>query len=378
MREKTSYRVVLLVLIPFSLWNGFSLAQENADLASSQFSVTSDTRKIQMILDQVEAMRDEIVSAEIQYRWHLSVYQNESYQNTQNTPEHVKALINEIDVVANTENLERLVRELRPFYEVESPVWESREFVMLGDKRRADTEQGTIQLVDSDHEMTYHLFNEQLTVTGRGGSWVHRTQIEDFRSFPRRDFQAEDFRIEKRENGEITLALIPDELVIARYTLDEATGVMTHEVRFFKGQTKSEVWQRALTEYPGGVTLPMLRMQANYQRGWLNSLTVWTIENANLNGPVDEGRFIMSVPKETVLVDTRLPKTVVRKVKEPVDDVRTILTPISAAGAPSTVSERTNWRVLLILNGLVFILLAVWFWKKGSTNLTTSTSSPPG
>ena len=357
----------------FLIINSAASAQEDATTPREQHPQFDETELVHRILEQVQATREEIVSAEIQYRWHLS-----SYLNPRNTSERVAAAIADADLVSDPENLETLIEELVPQFELNGPVWESRDFVMLGDKRRADTSRGTIQLVDADHEMTYHLFNEQLSVSSRGGSSVHRTRIEDFRSFPRADFGASDFLIEDRADGTVVLALIPglaesqNSDVLARYSIDEMTGVMTHEVSFARGQPLREIWQHALTEYPGGVTMPSLRIDAYYQNGRLKTLTAWSIENATINGPVDEDRFVMSVPEQTVLVDTRLPKKSVWKVKKPVDDVRSILTPITAAGTPVSGQSGTNWRILLLLNGLVFFVLAAWLWKKGSPSSSTS------
>ncbi|MCA9077129.1 MAG: hypothetical protein KDA93_19035 [Planctomycetaceae bacterium] len=329
---------------------------------------SADSRlTIQGLMDQVEAGREEIVSAEIHYRWHISTYRNSS-----NTPERVRTLLDEYDVMSDPDSLDALVKELVPEPQLNGPLWETRDFAMLGEKRSARTSRGSTQLVDGDHEMTYHQFNEQLMVSGRGGSSVHKTHIEDFRAFPPSGTGAQNYRLVSQGDGFTTLALIWDPDVESedadfdQYTFDDATGVVTHELTHFRGQLKSEVWQRGLTEYSGGVTLPMLRLKTLYRDGVLRSLTIWKIESASLNVPVDEGRFIMPVPKDTVLVDARLPAQVVQKVQKPVGDVRSILAPISVAGAHDADPGGVNWRLLLILNGLVFIILAGWFWRRGS------------
>lgn len=360
-------------------WFPLTLSGNDTETADQLPQSPDETQVIQRVLEQVNAGREEIVSAEIHFRWHLS-----TYKNPENTPQRVRELLSQADLTNNPGALESLVKELKPYPALTGPVWESRDFSKLGVKRRAETAHGTTELVDGDHEMTYHQFNEQLTVSGRGGSSVHRTQMEDFRSFPPSEFGVENYRVETHAGGQINLAFYRDPTnasdgsVADYYTIDELTGVVTHELTHFRGELKKEIWQHGLTEYSGGVTLPALRLKTTYREGMLKSLTIWAIESANLNVPVDEDRFIMPVPEDTVLVDARLPTKVVRKVKKPVDDVRSILTPITLAEPSETGSGGVSWRLLLIFNGFVFLALAVWFWKKGSLNAPTSTRAQHG
>jgi len=379
--------VGLLVILTVSLSGDVAHSDDQAGLGEERKPLPDDTVIIQAILDHVAACRDEVVSAEIHYRWHISTYRNPA-----NTSERVRTLLDESDLIGDPDSLQSLVDALDPFPVPTAPVWQTRDFVMLGDKRRADTSGGAVQLVDSDHEMTYSGINRQLDIENRGNSYVHKTQIEDFRSFPPTRLTADRYRVAKHDHGLITLAVRPLEdgqrgaatsadsrdpkSPIAEYTFDEVTHVMTHGVTYSRGQVYKEFWQQALNEYPGGVILPTLRIKAIYDKGILKSLTVWLIAEARLNGPVNEERFVMTVPKGTVIVDNRLNESVIRKVKKPIDDVRSILVPVIASNPEEAHQGGVDWRWILILNGVGLIGFSVWLWNRGSVS-TKLTSQPP-
>ncbi|MCA9113247.1 MAG: hypothetical protein KDA52_25060, partial [Planctomycetaceae bacterium] len=158
-----------------------SLADADDTLLPSEVdqSTLDEAALIEAILEHNTACREEVVSAEINYLWHISTYDNPA-----NTADHVRQLLNEFDLVGNPDSLQLLVDALGWHQNSNVPLWDDRDFVMLGDKRRADTFEGSVEIVDSDHELTYSMPNRQLDVTSRGNSSVHKTHIEDFRSFP--------------------------------------------------------------------------------------------------------------------------------------------------------------------------------------------------
>ncbi|MGE4002319.1 MAG: hypothetical protein AB7I48_19090 [Planctomycetaceae bacterium] len=324
---------------------------------------------------QIAAQQEEIFSAKITYRWTLS-----SFVRPDNSPERVRALLADYDLLSIPDSLRELVLALDPEPRPPDPPWETRTFYMLGDKRRADTSQDVIQLVDGEHEMTYEGLNSQLRVEPRGKSDIHRTMIEDFRSYPppgRDGLKAADFRIVQQDSEQIVLESVlpagaPAGMIPSRCTFDRTTSVMTHYIEYDRGKVDREIWQRALTEYPGGIVMPALRIAPGYREGRLSSLRVFIIEEAEYNGPVPEERFVMPVAAGTVLVDNRFPEPRVRRTKDASDDVRSLLVPVSypAAGIPSRSSS--SWRMVLILNGIALIVLATVLWRKASHS-----SSPP-
>ncbi len=367
----------LITLTGFLATSPFCRVAFTDDLDSSP---TDDAVVIRTVLEQVAAAREEVVSAEIHYQWHIS-----TYRNPENTPERVQILLRECDLVDDPESLQRLVDALGPFPALTAPVWDTRDFVMLGERRRAESQAGNVRLVDADHEISFDQANRQLDVTRRGGSSIHREHIEDFRAFPPEQITADQLRLIESSEGMVTLGLKPVEdsemegelpsdpdTATTVFTFDEATGVMTHAAVFDESVLYSEDWQQALTGYPGGVTMPAVRIKTLYQNGALKSLTVWKIEEARFNEPVGEDRFVLGVPAETVLVDSRLQESVVREVVQAVPDVRSVLVPILEPGVRGADGVGFSWRMILILNGVGLIALAVWLWKKGSLS-----SRPP-
>ncbi len=387
MRQMIRHCVGLLVILAVSLSGDVAHTDDQAGLGEGPKRSPDETVIIQAILDHAAACRDEVVSAEIHYRWHIS-----TYRNPDNTPERVRTLLDESDLLGDPDSLQVLVDTLEPFPALTAPVWGLRDFIMLGDMRRDDTSRGGIQLVNGEHEMAYDQLNRQLDVSSRGGSYIHKTQIEDFRSFPPSQLTADRLRMTSHQHGLITLAIRPlDEgrrgeatpaasqvpaSPTAEYTFDDATRVMSHSVRYHHGHVYEEIWQNALNEYPGGMILPSLRINTLYREGILKSLTVWLIDEAMFNEPIDEDRFVMTVPEDTVLVDNRLKETVVRKVKKPVDDVRSILVPVMAGNPPDAHQEGMDWRWILILNGVGLICLSVLLWRRGSL-ASNPVSRPP-
>ncbi|MCA9112002.1 MAG: hypothetical protein KDA52_18765, partial [Planctomycetaceae bacterium] len=313
------------------------------------------------------------------YLWHISTYEDPA-----NTPEHVRQLINEFDLVGNPESLQLLVDALGWHPKSTVPLWGDRDFVMLGDKRRADTFEGSVEIVDRDHEMTYYLPNRQLDVTSRGNSSVHKTHIDDFRSFPPEILTVDRFRVDARDPGTVTLSVVslnetqqqPKSAEASKvtasppldqYTFDTSTQILVHAINYSHEHVYREIWQRALTSYPGGVVLPGIRLKAIYNDGVLKSLTVWLIEEARLNGPVDESRFVMPVAENTVLVDSRFKERMVHKVRNPVDDVRSLLVPVMSSHSTDAHKTGFSWRWVLIFNGIVLIGFSIWLWRRESS-----------
>ena len=77
-----------------------------------------------------------------------------------------------------------------------------------------------------------------------------------------------------------------------------------------------------------GVHMPLVTVHSRYRSsGDISSVSIMCIQKLELNGPVDDGVFQMSVPADTVLVDYRQsrrdPKT--RKFPFPIDDPVAIL-----------------------------------------------------
>ncbi len=344
-------------------------------------SAADEAATIRDIFDQVAAQREEIFSAKITYRWHLA-----TYRKPDNTPDHVRAIFDQYDLIGDPDSLRELVHALEPDPATVDPPWETRTFHMLGQKRRTDTSQGVIQMVDDDHEMEYEGFNRQLSVDQRGKSSVHLTAIRDFRCnppAPRHGLKAEDYRIVGSTADSITLEMIPSEETTGgispyQYTFERATGVLTHyQVTHADGLAR-EVWQSGLTEYPGGVVIPSLRIVTMYREGRLSSLRVFIIDEAEFNGPVSEELFIMPVPAGTVVVDYRFPNSPSRRTKKAADDVRSILAPVSVPVPRVADSRGPNWRMVLILNGIALIVVATVLWRRASVRAAPSATSPSG
>lgn len=354
-----------------------SAADTSVSNSSSSTTAADDAAMISDLLARIAAHQEEIFSAQVKYRWTLV-----SFANPDNTPERVRTLLPNYDLLGDPDSLRDLVTTLGPEPAPGDPPWETRTFSMLGDKRRADTSQNVIQLVDSEHEMTYEGTNSQLRIEHRGRSSIHRTMIEDFRSYPppgRYGLKADDFRIVGRTGEQLTLEFVlppgaPAEMVPSRFTFDLTSGVMTHSVEYVRDQLDREIWQLALTEYPGGIVMPALRIAAGYRKGRLNSLRVFIIEEAEYNGPVPEDRFVMPVAAGTVLVDDRFPETRVGRTKSATDDVRSILAPVGVPAGSVPPSGGPRWRIVLILNGIALIIVAAVLWRRASQGMS---NSPP-
>jgi len=332
-------------------------------------TATDDKAIIRTLLEQTAAQREEIFSANIRYRWHLA-----TYRRGENTPDRVHALLEEHDLVADPDSLRDLVNALVPEPATIDPPWEMRTFQMLGEKRRADTSQDVIQLVDGTHEMEYEGSNEQLTIGDRGYSDVHLTDVTDFRSYlpsPPGGLKVEDFCVAERGGNQVTLETIlppdaPVGTVPGRYTFDLSTGIMTRSTRYIGNRISREVWQLALTEYPGGIVMPAVRIDTRYRGGRLKSLRVFLIEEAEFNGPVSENQFVMPVAAGTVLVDYRHPKKTVWRTETAADDVRSLLVPVSSPVPAVASGGGLSWQMVLILNGIALIVVATVLWRRAS------------
>ncbi|MEZ6051437.1 MAG: hypothetical protein R3C02_08640 [Planctomycetaceae bacterium] len=374
----------LLVLLTSLIMASLADADDTLLPAEGDQSTLDEATLIEAILEHNTACREEVVSAEIHYLWHISTYDNPA-----NTADHVRQLLNEFDLVGNPDSLQLLVDALCWHQNSNVPLWDDRDFVMLGDKRRADTFEGSVEIVDSDHELTYSMPNRQLDVTSRGNSSVHKTHIEDFRSFPPTVLSADRFRVVGYEPDCVTLSVVPSPAIepagksaresqvatspFDQYTFDISTHTLIHAISYSQEQVYREVWQQALTKYPGGVVLPSLRLKAIYNDGILKSLTVWLIEEAQLNSPVDESRFLMPVAENTVLVDSRFKERLVHKVRNPVDDVRSILVPVMASHSTDAHKSGSNWRWILIFNGIILIGFSIWLWRRESSPVKSGT-----
>ncbi|MBX3440310.1 MAG: hypothetical protein KF861_22665 [Planctomycetaceae bacterium] len=342
---------------------------DDAGPATPGTTSPDDATIIRELFAQLEAQQEEIFSARVAYRWCLT-----THRKPEHTPEHVRAVIDSYDLLGSPDSLRDLVFTLHPEPTPPDPPYETRTFYMLGDKRRADTSDNGIQLVDSDHEMIFEGVNSQLTIDHRSKSSVHLTSVEDFRCYPpvpREGLRAENFRIIEQTDDQLTIEMLPPpdataDFIPSRYTFDRATGVMTHYTQWAYGQLDREVWQRALTEYPGGIVMPALRIATAYRDGALSALRVFIIEEAEYNGHVEEDRFVMPVAEGTVLVDGRFPEAQVHRTKVATDDVRSILVPVSLPTASVASSGGPRWQLVWILNGIALIVIATVLWRRAS------------
>src|SRR5690606_16017950 len=205
-----------------------------------------------------------------------------------------------------------------------------------------------------------------------------------FRSYippPRGGLRVEDFRVVANDGHQATLELLPapgtpEGTIPSRYVFDLATGIMVHSTSYDGDQLGHEVWQLAVTEYPGGIVMPALRVATLYRGGRLNTLRVLIIEEAEFNGPVSEDEFVMPVAEGTVLVDYRHPQTAVWKTETAADDVRSLLVPVSRPAPGVSGGIGLSWHMLLILNGVALIVIAIILWRRGSQSQVPPVKPP--
>jgi hypothetical protein len=138
--------------------------------------------------------------------------------------------------------------------------------------------------------------------------------------------------------------------------------------------------QSAWTTYPGGISLPGLRLRIGYEQGTLRFLEMYHLSESRLNEPVSADHFQMAVRKSAKVVDHRQPaETNVWRVPEDRADVRSLLVPV-------TVTEQTHkrwtgatfWKAVLLVNGLGLIVLSVVLWRRSDRFKVSSSTERSG
>lgn len=128
------------------------------------------------------------------------------------------------------------------------------------------------------------------------------------------------------------------------------------------------IFYRYPTSYPGGVTLPAMKMQVGFKGGVAKNVLLSAILDAEFNVDIPSDRFEMPVKEGTVLADVRNNERRSQRIK---NDVANAIEYFLASEIATTrpvapaAPQGFSWKsFLLIANGIFLIVLGLFFWRK--------------
>lgn len=136
------------------------------------------------------------------------------------------------------------------------------------------------------------------------------------------------------------------------------------------GSISKLIFYRNQTSYPGGVTLPAVKLQVSFQRGVAKHVMLSAILDAEFNLDIPAEKFEMPVKEGTVLADLRNGERRSRRVKNDVSNAGEYFIAsetVTTRQAAPVVHQGFGWKSLLLIgNGIFLIVLGVFFWRRSS------------
>ncbi len=238
--------------------------------------------------------------------------------------EQVEALLDSIDFVGN----EQCLREVRDRVVAGSLILDHPAYHLVtlswhGDKRRIDWDDQEVLIFDGRETLLYQPRQWQATIRPTFSGAMSDTGLTDYLRFI---------------VGRFSTAFAPESILetpLGPLQSDEKRRTQLDELgQLFRRDELTRlslISHRAYREYPGGVRLPQVRIEATFDTGWqaanfgvlrgtLSRLTISVIEKAEFNQHLPDALFRLAVPENTAVWDRRA-KLKLRAAEVPVDDV---------------------------------------------------------
>ena len=128
-----------------------------------------------------------------------------------------------------------------------------------------------------------------------------------------------------------------------------------NKITFFRDQTS----------YPGGVSLPAVKIQVGFKNGFAKHVMMSAILDAKFNVEIDESKFEMPVSKGSVLTDLRSGERRSKRSKNDVSNAVEYF--IASETQPRPIAADKGFDLkgfLLIANGIFLMVLGFFVWRK--------------
>lgn len=315
----------------------------------------SDAELIETLSAAWRGQRSAIATAHIRYR---------SFRSSDVKPisgQEVDAVFNAVDLVAQPDDLRRVVVALWKYTEVPHKPWALVEVSISGSKVRERTlnELGDLDnLVDQGITVVGTDRGNQTSILRTSDSRWRIRRLNDFRFLP----VLANARITGRESGRVHITE-PDE-PREETEVDETTGFAHSWRLYIGGLLNQEILQFGPVVYPGDVLLPTVIAKLGYREERLRHAEVFVIEQADVNIDLPADAFVAKVPKGTLIVDARDPhKRRAWRTKSNIDDAVHAF-PLVSASQPTTYSRPKMIVVALLAIGAVMVALLMFFYRR--------------
>jgi len=313
-----------------------------------------------------QAQRAEIATAAIRFRCF-----NSTFENLQNTPEHVAQLLTEHDLIAQPDELNPFLEALTGLKFDQRKPWDDMVLTVSGNRRRLDG--GFCKFVtDGDLEAVYTPANRQLDLQPVGKSTIHHYRLDDLRWIPPQRVSPGAWQYLHTVDGSVLFNVPPaadgpDFAVLT--SLDSASGNVTHSItRHADGSPAIEMYQSGLDLHAAGILFPRLRVDLTYANGAVYTARVLLVLESRFNEPVADESFTLPVAAGTRIVEYRTAEKDVWIAPSDIPDALSLTPRVTAPASRPVVRAGSsavakNWWWLLAsvhLAGLTAAVLLIW------------------
>ncbi len=320
-----------------------------------------------------DGMRSDVVSFDIEYQLFMQVKPDGEWPR-----DKVLAALQRHDLAQGVEQIPALFKELAT---KSKPVAIARHLQKQGSEERYSVGKKTI-LMDETVSLIAEEPRKLLRALDRGREGEGYYSIEYFR-VPTKTREGGLRASSVERNGDLvtigTKTVARDGVTIETFVdLDWATGVVLHRRSLREGVLYREMDYSGITTFPGNLTIPRVVTTLNYANGFLKSMDLVLLGAAQFNMPLPKETFELTKPADWVALDYRGNAAGTKFDLPPQDiaNIRTVIPsqPLEPFQVTDTkfVIERSPWRrALLAINGVVFLGVAVWFWRRGGSREST-------
>jgi hypothetical protein len=254
------------------------------------------------------------------------------------------------------------------------PPWGEGRITIRDAQRRSDLGPFT-SIQDREICVDFDSLNTQFDVAAGGGSRQRSDDLTMFRPLPPEPWTAERWRVVERTPANVKLVRIhsspgvePEVLDDRTWECDPQTGLVTRIVRLdARGEVLSLARYLEPVELSDAVAVPQVFVEAIFRERVATVLHVCAIDTISVNDPIPDSAFQLAASANSRIVDYRGPRKLVSQLDQKQTDIIQWLkdhAPIAAQFARKPPpADHTLRNVLLIGNGLFFIVLGLVVWK---------------
>jgi len=284
--------------------------------------------------------------------------------------EELKERLEKVELERVEGLFERFSREFVRHWDGKRKIWMDSQLVLDGDKVKLSDGYFTHLQVRGLHLMFDHLA-ESVSVYKRGECPFSVIEVNSFRDAPNQTYVDRQVPIQELEKWWL---METDE---GQLYMDSRDGLpREHTVLMKRGGPPYRFTKYVgHTLYPGGMTMPTVRVDAFFNEQGLSNLELRVIRDAEFNIEIYESEFVVGLERGTNWFDNRSHFNG-GQVREPVRDaieyfeaiVPPQQPPMKVADMPPPEREFRfpfTWEgFLLVLNGLALIALGIHFWRR--------------